>query len=267
MKKLYNYLKEGLLNKSNKKNVTNFGDVIRDLVKGYFSSSSEDPLGVCTWDESTKTLVLTGNYPSGLKDAADMLSDKPGMNVRTDSMFIYNNDRKSDPITINYNISILKNIGMTFDSYFRDVEVRDCTIKSNTSNCEIVGRDGDVNIENVKFIGGGGGAYVHISTRNTRNVPTFKNVELKNFTLIISCTAWKKFFNRIQECVEDGTDPGDVIKMFGLDGIEFMNPDPFITIECPAKGADSSRRKMYLSKKLPKNKKYIEQNGWFIYFS
>ena len=133
---------------------------------------------------------------------------------------------------------------------------------------------GNLSFTNVKFIGNKRytfGAGLNITMHDPKEVPTFKNVELQNMTLNIVCPAWKRYSDKIKECIENGIEPGDVLKMLGLDGITKENlkdlEKPYIVIKCPLKPNGNVMESMKISRVKPEDKKYIEQNGWFIYFS
>jgi len=273
MKSLNIYL-EGLLDKSNKSSVLNVGEEIVDIITE--KSKKENKKTSVSWAPATKTLTIKDGYNEILDDETiTLLRSIPGVTLDTDFFHQYI-DRKKFPedCTIDFNITSKR--GCKFDiSDGGNLSIENCMLKTSLNwahRFNVYG--GNLSFTNVKFIGNKRytfGAGLNITMHDPKEVPTFKNVELQNMTLNIVCPAWKRYSDKIKECIENGIEPGDVMKMFGLDGITKENlkdlEKPYIVIKCPLKPNGNVMESMKISRVKPEDKKYIKQNGWFIYFS
>ena len=272
MKSLNIYL-EGLLNKSNKSNVLNAGDEIATIIRE--KAAKGIIKGSVDWDPVKKVLSLKGNY-SNLLDGKiiDLIKSIHGVTLYTDFFSIYTPD-SNFPNKLVIDFDIKTKSGGFFISDCKSTSIENCTFEITDERTQtFYMRKGNLYLTNVKFIGNRGnnrGPGLRISIRNSISMPVFKNVELQDMPLEIECPAWKGYSDKVKECIEDGTDPGDVIKMFGLGGITKENfrdlKKPYIEIKCPFRPGAEVKESMKISRVKPKTGKYIEQNGWFIYFS
>ena len=273
MKSLNIYI-EGLLNKSNKSSVLNVGEEIATIIRE--KAIKTNTRGSVDWDPAKKVLRLKGDYSDLLDcEIINLLNTIPGVTLDTDFFHQYI-DRKKFPegCTIDFNITSKR--GCKFDiSDGGNLSIENCMLKTSLNwahRFNVYG--GNLSFINVKFIGNKRytfGAGLNITMHDPKEVPTFKNVELQDIPLEIKCPAWRKYSDKVKECIENDTNPGDVIKMFGLDGITKENlrdlKKPYIKIKCPFRISDATYNTMKISRVKPEDKKYIEQNGWFIYFS
>ena len=274
MKSLNIYL-EGLLNKSNKSNVLNAGDEIVDIIREKAAKRTME--GSVDWDPTKKVLSLKGDYIELLDGKIiDLIKSIPRTTLYTDFFSLYTPDGDfPNKLVIDFDIKT-KMVGF-FISYCNSTSIENCTFEITDGCLQTFDmRKGNLYLTNVKFIGnrkytGGLAPGLKISMRNSKGVPVFKNVELQDMSLVIICPAWKKYSDGVKECIENGIEPGDVMKTLGLDGITKENfkdmMPPYITIECPLKPGGAVSKSMKISRVKPEDKKYIEQNGWFIYFS
>ena len=272
MKSLNIYL-EGLLDKSNKSNVLNAGDEIVNIIRE--KAAKTNTRGGVDWDPAKKVLSLKGDY-SDLLDGKiiDLIKSIPGMTLYTDFFRLYTPDGNF-PNKLVMDFDIKTKSGSFFISNCKSTSIQNCTFEITDERTQTFDmRKGNLYLTNVKFIGNrgnNGGPGLRISIRNSISMPVFKNVELQNMPLEIECPAWRKYSDKVKECIENDTNPGDVIKMFGLDGITKENlrdlKKPYIKIKCPFRISDATYNTMKISRVKPEDKKYIEQNGWFIYFS
>ena len=272
MKSLNIYL-EGLLNKSNKSSVLNAGDEIATIIRE--KAAKGIIKGSVDWDPVKKVLCLKGNY-SNLLDGKiiDLIKSIPGMTLYTDFFSIYTPD-SNFPNKLVIDFDIKTKSGSFFISDCKSTSIQNCTFEITDERTQTFDmRKGNLYLTNVKFIGNRGnnrGPGLRISIRNSISMPVFKNVELQDMSLVIICPAWKKYSDGVKECIENGIEPGDVMKTLGLDGITKENfkdmMSPYITIECPLKPGGAVSKSMKISRVKPKTEKYIKQNGWFIYFS
>ena len=274
MKSLNIYL-EGLLNKSNKSSVLNAGDEIATIIGE--KAAKTNTRGSVDWDPAKKVLSLKGEY-SDLLDGKiiDLIKSIPRTTLYTDFFRLYTPDGDfPNKLVIDFDIKT-KMVGF-FISYCNSTSIENCTFEITDGCLQTFDmRKGNLYLTNVKFIGnrkhiGGLAPDLKISMRNSKGVPVFKNVELQDMSLVIICPAWKKYSDGVKECIENGTEPGDVMKTLGLDGITKENfrdlKKPYIEIKCPFRPGAEVGKSMKISRVKPKTEKYIEQNGWFIYFS
>ena len=274
MKSLNIYI-EGLLNKSNKSNVLNAGEEIATIIRG--KAIKTNTRGGVDWDPVKKVLHLKGNYSDLLDcEIINLLNTIPGVTLKGYSFYLETlySDFGGD-LVINFDINV--KTGSFFISDCKNVSMQNCTFKiTDKFGQEFNIHNGNLSFENVKFIGNkkyatNTEAEISIAMFDPGAVPTFKNVELQNMSLLIICPAWKRYSDKIKECIENGIEPGDVMKMFGLDDITKENlrdlKKPYIEIKCPLRISDAIYKTMKISRVKPKTGKYIEQNGWFIYFS
>lgn len=273
MKSLNIYL-EGLLDKSNKSNVLNAGDEIVNIIRE--KAAQEKRInGSVDWDPVKKVLSLKGDY-SILLDGKiiDLIKSIPGMTLYTDFFSLYTPDGNF-PNKLVMDFDIKTKSGGFFISNCKSTSIENCTFEITNERTQTFDmRKGNLYLTNVKFIGNRGnnwGPGLRISIRNSISMPVFKNVELQDMPLEIECPAWKRYYDKVKECIEDGTDPGDVMGILGLDGITKENlrdlEKPYIEIKRPFRISDATYNTMKISRVKPKTGKYIEQNGWFIYFS
>ena len=274
MKSLNIYL-EGLLNKSNKSSVLNAGDEIVTIIRE--KATKTNTRGRVDWDPAKKVLSLKGDYSDLLDcEIINLLNTIPGVTLKGYSFYLgtrYSNFEGD--LVINFDINV--KTGSFFMSDCKSVSMQNCTFKiTDKFGQEFNMHKGNLSFENVKFVGNkkyatNTGAEISITMFDPGAVPTFKNVELQNMTLNIVCPAWKRYSDKIKECIENGIEPGDIMKMLGLDGITKENlkdlEKPYIVIKCPLKPNGNDMESMKISRIKPEDKKYIEQNGWFIYFS
>ena len=275
MKSLNIYL-EGLLNKSNKSNVLNAGDEIATIIRE--KAAQEKRInGSVDWDPVKKVLSLENDYGCLLDgEIIDLIRSIPGMTLYTDFFHLYTPDGNfPDNLVIDFDIK--EENGDSLISDCKSTSIQNCTFEiASKFSHEFDIREGNLYLTNVKFIGNidyGLTLYprINIIMHGQGAVPIFKNVELLDMPLEIECPAWRKYSDKVKECIENDTNPGDVIKMFGLDGITKENlkdlEKPYIEIKCPSVPDGPVDKSMRISRVKPKYKKYIEQNGWFIYFS
>ena len=271
MKSLNIYI-EGLLNKSS---VLNAGDEIATIIRE--KATKTNTRGSVDWDPAKKVLHLKGDYSDLLDcEIINLLNTIPGVTLKGYSFYLetrYSNFEGD--LVINFDINV--KAGSFFISDCKSVSMQNCTFKiTDKFGQEFNMHNGNLSFENVKFVGNKNyatntGAEISIAMFDPGAVPTFKNVELQDMSLVIICPAWKKYSDGVKECIENGIEPGDVMKTLGLDGITKENfkdmMPPYITIECPLKPGGAVSKSMKISRVKPKTGKYIEQNGWFIYFS
>ena len=274
MKSLNIYI-EGLLNKSNKSSVLNAGDEIVNIIRE--KAAKTNTRGSVDWDPAKKVLRLKGDYSDLLDcEIINLLNTIPGVTLKGYSFYLetrYSNFEGD--LVINFDINV--KTGSFFISDCKSVNMQNCTFKiTDKFGQEFNMRKGNLSFENVKFVGNkkyatNTGAEISIAMFDPGAVPVFKNVELQNMSLLIICPAWKRYYDKVKECIENDINPGDVMKMFGLDGITKENlkdlEKPYIEIKCPSVPDGPVDKSMRISRVKPKYKKYIEQNGWFIYFS
>jgi len=274
MKSLNIYL-EGLLNKSNKSNVLNAGDEIVNIIREKAAKGIIE--GSVDWDPVKKVLSLKGDY-SDLLDGKiiDLIRSIPGVTLYTDFFYLYTPDGNF-PNKLVMDFDIKTKSGSFFISYCKSTSIQNCTFEiiSKFSH-EFDIREGNLYLTNVKFIGNidyGLTLYprINIIMHGQGAVPIFKNVELLDMPLEIECPAWKRYYDKVKRNINKDTDPGDVMGILGLDGITKENfkdiRHPYIEIKCPSKPGFCVKESMKISRVAPEDKKYIEQNGWFIYFS
>ena len=272
MKTLNIYL-EGLLDKSNKSNVLNAGDEIATIIrekaaKGFIKGSVD-------WDPVKKVLSLKGYY-SNLLDGKiiDLIKSIPGVTLYTDFFHLYTPD-SNFPNKLVIDFDIKTKSGSFFISNCKSTSIQNCAFEITDERTQTFDmRKGNLYLTNVKFIGNrenNRGPGLRISIRNSISMPVFKNVELQDMPLEIECPAWKRYYDKVKECIENDTNPGDVMGFLGLDGITKENfrdlKKPYIEIKCPFRPGAEVGESMKISRVKPKTEKYIEQNGWFIYFS
>ena len=275
MKSLNAFL-EGLLNKSNKSSVLNAGEEIVTIIRE--KAAQEKRInGSVDWDPVKKVLSLENDYGCLLDgEIIDLIRSIPGVTLYTDFFHLYTPDGIfPDNLVIDFDIK--EEIGDSLISYCKSTSIQNCTFEITSKfSHDFDIRKGNLFFTNVKFIGNmdyGLTLYPKISIimHGPDAVPIFKNVELLNMPLEIECPAWRKYSDKVKQNINKDTDPGDVIKMFGLDGITKENfkdiRHPYIEIKCPPKPGDRVKESMKISRVKPEDKKYIEQNGWFIYFS
>ena len=274
MKSLNIYI-EGLLNKSNKSSVLNVGDEIVNIIRE--KAAKTNTRGSVDWDPAKKVLHLKGDYSDLLDcEIINLLNTIPGVTLKGYSFYLetrYSNFEGD--LVINFDINV--KTGSFFISNCKSVSMQNCTFKiTDKFGQEFNIHNGNLSFENVKFVGNkkyatNTGAEISIAMFDPGAVPTFKNVELQNMSLLIICPAWKRYYDKVKECIENDTNPGDVLKMLGLDGITKENlkdlKKPYIEIKCPFRPGAGVGESMKISRVKPKYEKCIEQNGWFIYFS
>ena len=206
----------------------------------------------------------------------DLIRSIPGVTLYTDFFHLYTPDGNfPDNLVIDFDIK--EENGDSLISYCKSTSMQNCTFEiASKFSHEFDIREGNLYLTNVKFIGNidyGLTLYprINIIMHGQGAVPIFKNVELLDMPLEIECLAWKKYYDKVKRNINKDTDPGDVIKMFGLDGITKENfkdiRHPYIEIKCPSTPGFRVKESMKISRVAPEDKKYIEQNGWFIYFS
>ena len=272
MKSLNIYI-EGLLNKSNKSNVLNAGDEIVTIIREKATKGIIE--GSVDWNPVKKVLSLKGDYIELLDGKIiDLIKSIHGVTLYTDFFSIYTPD-SNFPNKLVIDFDIKTKSGSFFISDCKSTSIQNCTFEITDERTQtFYMRKGNLYLTNVKFIGNrgnNGGPGLKISMRNSKGVPVFKNVELQDMPLEIECPAWKKYSDGVKECIENGIEPGDVMKTLGLDGITKENfrdlKKPYIEIKCPFRPGAEVGKSMKISRVKPEDKKYIEQNGWFIYFS
>ena len=275
MKSLNAFL-EGLLNKSNKSSVLNAGEEIVTIIRE--KAAQEKRINGCVdWDPVKKVLSLENDYGCLLDgEIIDLIRSIPGVTLYADFFHLYTPDGNfPDNLVIDFDIK--EENGDSLISNCKSTSIQNCTFEiASKFSHEFDIREGNLYLTNVKFIGNidyGLTLYPRISIimHGQGAVPIFKNVELLDMPLEIECPAWKRYYDKVKRNINKDTDPGDVIKMFGLDGITKENlrdlKKPYIKIKCPFRISDATYNTMKISRVKPEDKKYIEQNGWFIYFS
>ena len=155
-----------------------------------------------------------------------MIRSIPGVTLYADFFHLYTPDGNfPDNLVIDFDIKT--KIRGFFISYCNSTSIENCTFEITDGRLQTFDiREGNLYLTNVKFIGNrrnSRGPGLKISMRNSKGVPVFKNVELQDIPLEIECPAWKGYSDKVKECIENDTNPGDVMKTLGLDGITKEN--------------------------------------------
>ena len=266
---------EGLLNKSNKSSVLNAGDEIKARIQE--KAAKENRKGSVDWNPVKKVLTIKGSYNKLLDgEIINLLRTIPGATLKLVYFSLSSlDDDLPEDIIINFNIEAEYGSNIILND--ENVSVENCTFEITDGFGQSFDmHGGDLSFTNVKFIGSknfitSGEPGLKIKVYDPKSIPTFKNVELWNMSLVIECPVWREYYKKVKGCIRKGTDPGNVMKMFGLDGIKKENfkgmRNQYIEIRCPFEPGRAFKESMKISRVKPEDKKHIEQNGWFIYFS